>query len=77
MAITTKLESPLTDSDLWSDAIDAETPTYKVYEDDQTPSDHLPEVDDVTPEDADFYVGTEVSLPIGGGGGGGGGGGCF
>ena len=65
-AITTKLGAPLTDSDLQSDGIDAETPTYEVYEDDKTPSNCLPEVDDITPEDADFYVGTEVSLPIGG-----------
>ena len=66
MAITTKLGSPLTDSNLRSDDIDAETPIYEFYEDDQTPSDCLPEVDDVTLEDADFYIGAEVSLPIGG-----------
>ena len=66
MAITTtKLGVPLMDSDLWSDGIDAETPTYEVYEDDKTHSNHLPEVDDITLEDADFYVGAEVNLPIG------------
>ena len=63
-AITTKLGSPLMDSDLRSDEIDTETPTYEVYEDDQTPSDRLPEVDNVTPEDADFYVAAEASFPI-------------
>ena len=64
--ITNKLGAPLTDSDFRLDGIDAETPTYEVYEDDETPPDRLPEADDITLEDADYYIGAEVSLPIGG-----------
>ena len=66
MAITNKLGSLMMDSDLWSDGIDAETPNFEVYEDNETPPLRLPEADDVTPEDANYYTGTEVSLPIGG-----------
>ena len=37
-AITNKLGAPITDSDLRSDGIDAKTPTFEVYEDDETPT---------------------------------------
>jgi hypothetical protein len=46
---------------------DVVTPEYKLYQDDFEGT-HLsvPDIDDVTPEDMDNYVGAEVSLPIGG-----------
>ena len=36
------------------------------YEDDETPSYQFPDIDEVTPEGADSYIGTNVNLPIGG-----------
>ena len=45
--------------------IEAETPTFKPYEDDSDdPHGHTPDIDDVTPEEADNYVGASVTLPI-------------
>ena len=64
VAVTNQLGTPPSDSDLQSEGIDAETPTFEVYEDDETPPQHLPKDDKVTPEDADYYVGAEVNLPI-------------
>ena len=49
-----------------SDDIDADTPTFVPYEDDDTPSYQLPDTDEITPEVADSYVGAHVNLPIGG-----------
>ena len=39
---------------------------FKLYKDDDNPPLRLPEVNEVTPEEADSYVGAEVNLPIGG-----------
>ena len=65
-AVTNQLGAPISDSE--SEGINAETPTFEVYEDDETPPQCPPKVDEVTPEDADYYVSAEVNLPIGGGG---------
>ena len=46
--------------------IDADTPTFVPYEDEETTPSQLPDIDDVTPEVADSYVGAQVNLPIGG-----------
>ena len=62
-----RLGDPVTESDLAEAGIDATTPVYERYEDDvdgTIPS--APDTTEVTPEDADFYVGAEVNLPFGG-----------
>ena len=66
VAITNQLVAPMSDSDLQSEGINPETPTFEVYEDNESPLQCLPEVDKVTPEDANYYIGAEVGLPIGG-----------
>ena len=44
-----------------------ETPTFdRCADDDEGTHDHVPDIDDVTPEEQDNYVGAEVNLPIGG-----------
>ena len=63
-AVTNQLGAPISDSDLQAEGIDAETPTFEVYEDNETPPQCLPKVNEVTPEDADNYVSAEVNLPI-------------
>ena len=40
VAVTSQLGTPMSDSDLQSEGIDAETPTFEVYEDDETPPQH-------------------------------------
>ena len=43
------------------------TPEYELYEDDMEGNHQsIPDVDDVTPEELDNYVGAEVNLPFGG-----------
>ena len=45
--------------------IDAETLIFEPYEDDSDdPHGHTPDIDDVTPEEAENYVGESVMLPI-------------
>ena len=66
-AVVVKLGAPMSKHDLSSDGVDADTPTFELYEDDATPPFRLPEADEVTPEVADSYVGAQVNLPIGGG----------
>ena len=51
---------------LTSEDIDVDTPTFAPYEDDENPPFWLPEIDEVTPEVADSYVGAQVNFPIGG-----------
>ena len=65
-AVVVKLGAPMSEHDLPSDGVDADTPTFEFYEDDATPPFRLPEADEVTPEVADSYVGAQVNLPIGG-----------
>ncbi len=45
---------------------DAVTPHFDLYEDDTQPQQPVPDVDDVTPEAFDQYVGAEVLLPLNG-----------
>ena len=63
---TAKLGSPMSELDLSPEGLDAKTPTFDIYEDDETMPLRLPEVDDVTPKDSDNYVGSEVNIPDGG-----------
>jgi hypothetical protein len=45
---------------------DMDTPTYDMYEDnDKGASSQVPDIDDVSPDTYDHYVGTEVELSIG------------
>jgi hypothetical protein len=65
--LTKKLGGPVTDADLQSIDIDVPTPEYDLYDDDVDGScERIPNADDITPEDADNYVGAEVTLPLGG-----------
>ena len=65
-AVATKLGAPMSKNDLAPEGIDADTPTFELYEDDENPPLWLPHADEVTPEVADSYVGAQVNLPIGG-----------
>ena len=71
-AVSIKLGGPISKHDLPSEDVDADTPTFELYKDDDTPPPppppplRLSEVNEVTPEEADSYVGAEVNLPIGG-----------
>ena len=65
-AVSGKLGAPISKHDLPSEDIDADTPTFELYKDNENPPFQLPEVNEVTPEEADSYVGAEVNLPIGG-----------
>ena len=63
--INNRLGGPVTDAMLAEANIEAETPTFEPYEDDSDdPHGHTPDIDDVTPEEADNYVGASVTLPI-------------
>ena len=64
--VTIKLGAPMSQHDLPSEGVDADTPTFELYEDDENPPIQLPDADEVTPEVADSYVGAQVNLPIGG-----------
>ena len=45
--------------------IDAETPMFEPYKDDSDdPHGHTPDIDNVTPEEADNYVRASVTIPI-------------
>ena len=63
-AVATKLGAPMSKNDLAPEGIDADTPTFELYEDDENPPLWLPHADEVTPEVADSYVGAQVNLPI-------------
>ena len=64
-SIHNKLGGPVTDEMLAEANIDAETPTFEPYEDDSNgPHGHTPDIDDVTPEEANNYVGASITLPI-------------
>ena len=65
-AVSSKLGAPISKHDLPSEDVDADTPTFELYENDENPPLRLSEVNEVTPEEADSYVGAEVNLPIGG-----------
>ena len=65
-AVSNKLGAPMSKLDLPSEEVDAITPTFELYEDDENPPLCLPDADEVTPEVADSYVGAQVNLPIGG-----------
>ena len=52
--------------DLLPGGVDADTPIFELYEDDENPPLRLPDADKVPPEVADSYVGAQVNLPIGG-----------
>ena len=65
-AVATKLGAPMSKHDLPSKGVDANTPTFELYEDDENPPLWLPDANEVTPELADSYVGAQVNLPIGG-----------
>ena len=65
-AVTIKLGASMSQHDLPSEGVDADTPTFELYEDDENPPIRLPDADEVTPEVADSYVGAQVNLPIGG-----------
>ena len=52
-AVSAKLVAAMSKHDLSPDDIDADTPTFVPYEDDETTPSQLPNIDDVTPEVAD------------------------
>ena len=61
--IKTKLGNPLTAADL--EEYDADTPDFSLYEDDvNPPSNPIPDIDDVTPEDYDQYIGAVVNFSL-------------
>ena len=63
--IKNRLGGPVTDAMLAKANINAETLTFEPYEhNSDDPHGHTPDIDDVTPEEADNYVGASVSLPI-------------
>jgi ribosomal protein L31E len=65
--LSKKLGRSFQPSDLDETWEDAETPEYELYNDDVEGQYHpIPDIDDVTPEDADNYIGAKVSLPLGG-----------
>ena len=42
-------------------------PEYELYEDNvEGTAQHVPDIDDVTPEEGDQYIGAKVNLSIGG-----------
>ena len=47
--VTIKLGAPMSKHNLPSDGVDADTPTFELYEDDVTPPLWLPDADEVTP----------------------------
>ena len=63
-AVATKLGAPMSKHDLPSKGVDANTPTFELYENDENPPLWLPDANEVTPELADSYVGAQVNLPI-------------
>jgi hypothetical protein len=65
--IQKRLGSPLSSKDLKEFDIDVPTPEYDLYEDDfEGTHQHIPDIDDITPEEADNYIGAQVTLPLGG-----------
>ena len=65
--IARRLGKPLTPKELKEIDPEAVTPEYELYEDDMEGNHQsIPDVDDVTPEELDNYVGAEVNLPFGG-----------
>ena len=63
--INNRLGGPVADAMLAEANIKAETPSFEPYEDDSDdPHGHTPDIDDVTPEEADNYIGASVTLPI-------------
>ena len=53
-------------ADEYGGLLDIETPTYEPYEDDDDPRPkETPDVDDITPDTFDNYVGADVLLPKG------------
>ena len=65
-AIRKRLGEPLTPAELKEIGVDVPTPTYVPYEDDVDGTHpNVPDIEDVTPEDQDQYVGAEVNLPHG------------
>ena len=65
--IQKQLSKPLSPDAMRDLGGDVMTPEYELYEDNfEGAKDNIPDIDDVTPEDEDNYVGAEVNLPIGG-----------
>ena len=65
--IKDKLGTPMADDTLKELDPDATTPEFELYEDDFEGTHEItPDAEDVTPEEADNYVGAEVNLPLGG-----------
>jgi hypothetical protein len=66
-SIEEKLGKPRTSEDLLSIDPDAAIPEYELYQDDiEGTHEHIPDINNVTPEEQDNYVGAEVNLQIGG-----------
>ena len=65
--IRKKLGQELTEETMKELDIDVPTPKFPVYKDEvEGTQQQVPDIDDVTPEEQDNYVGAEVNLPIGG-----------
>ena len=63
--IHNKVGGPVINEILAEANINAETPMFELYEDaSDNPHGHTPDIDNVTPEEADNYVGASVTLPI-------------
>ena len=66
-AIEKQLRKPLLLEDMHKLDPKIVTPEYELYKDDiEGTAQHVPDIDDMTPEEGDHYIGAKVNLPIGG-----------
>ena len=65
-AIEKRLSKPLSPEDMYRLDLEIITPEYELYKDDvDGTAQHVPDIDDVTSEEGDHYIGAEVNLPVG------------
>ena len=63
--VEAKIGPPISEDELKDIDPDIPTPEYDRYDDDfEGTRDQVPDIDDVTPEDEDYYIGAEVNLPF-------------
>ena len=64
-AIEKRLGKPLSPEDMHRLDPEIVTPEYEFYEDDvEGTAQHVPDIDDATPEEGDQYIAAEVNLPV-------------
>ena len=65
-AIEKRLSKPLSPEGMYRLDLEIITPEYELYKDDvDGTAQHVPDIDDVTSEEGDHYIGAEVNLPVG------------